>query len=181
MRGFQEDVGSPSRTETIEGFCALAPVSPGNLTDPVPASRDAVVSPSKRLFCTPRPTQLWDAERAIERWGRHVVAYVGFDKPWRSFGQVAIQLFRPAQSAVYFIGGDEGAIKIGVSIAPLERLATMQMGCPIPLRILALVDGGTALEREYHQRFAEAHSHGEWFHRSPEILAEIARLNEERV
>jgi hypothetical protein len=133
----------------------------------------------ERLSRTPRPTQLWDAERAIKRWGQHVVAYVGFDKPWGSFGQVAIQMFRPAQSAVYFIGGDEGAIKIGVSIAPLERLATMQMGCPIPLRILALVEGGTGLEKEYHRRFTEDRSHGEWFHRSPEILAEIALLNEE--
>lgn len=88
-----------------------------------------------------------------------------------------IQALRDGKSYVYFIGGEEGAIKIGVSIAPVERLIAMQMGCPIKLSILAKVEGAVVLEKKYHARFGEHRSHGEWFHRHPDILAEIARLN----
>lgn len=115
--------------------------------------------------------------QAYDQFGKHVVDFLGHTLPWGSAGRVAIQNFRCATPCVYFIGGEEGAIKIGVSIGPLERLATMQMGSPIPLRILALTTGGYAVEREYHARFEDFRSHGEWFHRDAKLLAEIARIN----
>lgn len=115
-------------------------------------------------------------QRGDEVYGTHVVDFLGEDLPWSSLGRVAIQCFRSADPCVYFIGGDVGAIKIGVSIAPLERLATMQMGSPVKLRILALVEGGMDAEKEYHRLFANHRSHGEWFERHPDILCEIERL-----
>jgi hypothetical protein len=78
---------------------------------------------------------------------------------------------------IYFIGGDTGAIKIGAAIDPLRRLAGLQCGSPIELRILAQGPGSPRDERILHERFAPFRLHGEWFERSPEILAEIDRLN----
>jgi hypothetical protein len=92
-------------------------------------------------------------------------------------GRRAIETLRDGKSYVYFIGGETGPVKIGYTIAPLERLAAMQMGCPIKLSILAKVEGTVADEKAYHRRFAEHRSHGEWFERHPDILAEIERLS----
>lgn len=80
---------------------------------------------------------------------------------------------------IYFIGGDVGHIKIGVSRSPHSRLAGIQTGSPIPLRILATVTGGFDEERAYHARFAAHRVQGEWFERHPDILAEIERLQKE--
>lgn len=77
----------------------------------------------------------------------------------------------------YFIGGDEGAIKIGMSIEAKKRLIQIQGSCPIKVRILALASGGEFRERAYHTQFDRHWSHSEWFTRCPEIEAEIERLN----
>lgn len=120
-----------------------------------------------------------DAEiaRAEVQFGRHVVAYIGQDRPWGSMGRVAIQRFRLDAPCVYFVGGDVGAIKIGMTIAPLERLAAFQFNSPIDLRILAMTAGGTKEEKAYHRQFAAHRLHGEWFSPAPDILAEIERLS----
>jgi hypothetical protein len=96
--------------------------------------------------------------------------------PWGALGTRAIQEFRDGHCYVYFIGADEGLVKIGVSNAPLERITTMQMGCPVLLRFLALRRGDAKVERGYHDRFAAHRVRGEWFERVPEIQAEIKRL-----
>lgn len=76
----------------------------------------------------------------------------------------------------YFIGADHGPIKIGYSIDPPSRLRALQSSSPLVLTILATRAGGAARETAYHQQFAEHRLHGEWFTRTPEIEAEIARL-----
>jgi hypothetical protein len=76
----------------------------------------------------------------------------------------------------YFIGGDEGPVKIGYSALPAIRLKDLQCGSPVQLRILAAVRGGSEREREYHRRFRGSRAHGEWFHRTPDIIAEIDRI-----
>lgn len=78
---------------------------------------------------------------------------------------------------VYFIGGDHGAIKIGRSVNVEVRLRTIQTHSPVPLRILATIEGGSR-ERLYHKIFAAHRLHGEWFAPHPDILAEIDRLKE---
>lgn len=83
---------------------------------------------------------------------------------------------RRGKSFVYFIGGETGAIKIGVARQPYRRLATLQSSSPIPLRILAMAMGGQKEERFFHERFAAHRLHGEWFTPAPEILTEIERL-----
>ena len=115
-------------------------------------------------------------DRGVEAYGRHVVDFIGHDLPWGNLGQIAIQYFALPDVCVYFVGGADGPIKIGATKAPLERLATFQIGSPVKLKIHALAHGGYDLEREYHARFAGHRLHGEWFEPHPDILAEIARL-----
>ena len=116
-------------------------------------------------------------EKGVAAYGPHVVDFIGHDRPWSNLGQVAIQRFKLDACAVYFIGGEDGPIKIGSSNSPLERIATFQTGSPVILRIHALTHGGVDAEREYHKRFAAHRLHGEWFEPHPDILAEIERLN----
>lgn len=77
---------------------------------------------------------------------------------------------------VYFIGGKRGFIKVGWAKDVEKRLKALQTGSPTPLRILVAVPGSCQLERDYHDRFRSSRRHGEWFERSAEIEAEIARL-----
>lgn len=78
---------------------------------------------------------------------------------------------------VYFVGGAEGPIKIGITNDPQKRLAGMQCGNATKLHLLAVTTGGRRSEYLYHLRFREHRVQGEWFVRHPEILAEIDRLN----
>jgi hypothetical protein len=83
-----------------------------------------------------------------------------------------------APPMVYFIGGPDGPIKIGMSCNPKARCANMQVGTPGDVQILATTPGNRRLEKAYHERFGFAHLRGEWFERHPLIMAEIDRLNE---
>jgi hypothetical protein len=82
-----------------------------------------------------------------------------------------------ADAFCYFIGAASGPVKIGFAVNVGRRLRDLQNACPLPLALLASVRGGQTREQAYHYRFHEFRLHGEWFERSPEILAEIDRLN----
>jgi hypothetical protein len=99
----------------------------------------------------------------------------------RSHLQKIIEKGKKAQRrpVLYFIGGDEGPVKIGYSCNLPKRLATIQAHSPIAVRVLAAIHNaqGGQLEAAYHYRFAQYRLHGEWFERSSEIVAEIERLS----
>lgn len=84
----------------------------------------------------------------------------------------------PPESRVYFIGADEGPIKIGHARNIWSRLQCLQAAAPPPieLKVLATRPGARPLEQQYHSRFASYRLRGEWFERAPEILAEIEAL-----
>ena len=48
---------------------------------------------------------------------------------------------------------------------------------PVPLIVIATVQGPASLEKEYHARFKEYRFHGEWFDRSAPIEHEILRID----
>lgn len=81
-----------------------------------------------------------------------------------------------AQPVVYFVGWDEGPIKIGHAINLRHRLHQIQVHCPYPLRVWAIRHGPNEMEREYHRRFASLRIRGEWFERAYPVLHEIERL-----
>jgi hypothetical protein len=83
----------------------------------------------------------------------------------------------PAVATIYFIGPENGPIKIGFASRLEFRVRDLRLANAYPLHVWASVEGAPSLEREYHRQFAANRLHGEWFTRSPEIEAEIARLN----
>jgi hypothetical protein len=66
---------------------------------------------------------------------------------------------------VYFIACEPlEAVKIGFTkSSPLSRKASLQTGCPSPLKLLTYVPGTIEDERRLHEAFAALHIHGEWF------------------
>lgn len=86
------------------------------------------------------------------------------------------RLSRSKVGLVYFAAAGDEVVKIGVASDPLVRLRELQSGNHLEIQLLATVKGGRVAERAYHERFARDHIRGEWFKRTPEIEAEIARL-----
>jgi hypothetical protein len=100
------------------------------------------------------------------------------DRVWGDFDPGPIKVKGPPEGhIVYFVGGDDGPVKIGWTQQPIkERLKCIQNGSPVKLRVLAITPGRRIQEKFYHREFAQFRLHGEWFERSAEIEAEIQRL-----
>ena len=79
---------------------------------------------------------------------------------------------------VYFLRpkGMVGPIRIGASCEPQKRLQSYNTCSPFPLELLLTIPGGWPLETNIHQVFASAHSHGEWFFATSELLKAIAEM-----
>ena len=80
---------------------------------------------------------------------------------------------------VYFLGSENGPIKIGHSTKLHARIRALKGASAVPLTLLAAIPGDRADEARWHRWFAKDRLHGEWFTRTPCLLAEIAKLNEE--
>lgn len=75
---------------------------------------------------------------------------------------------------IYFIRATgTNKVKIGYSISPRWRLATLQTGSPLPLEIIGLCSGSLETEARFHSVYAEYHSHGEWFDLPDDAIAAI--------
>lgn len=75
---------------------------------------------------------------------------------------------------VYFIQqGTTGPIKIGHSLDPASRLASLQTAHHERLRILFTEPGGRDDEAALHERFARCRISGEWFEPTEEVLSYI--------
>lgn len=80
----------------------------------------------------------------------------------------------PRPDRVYLIGSpDSPLVKIGWSDNPKRRLRNLQSGSPVPLRLLAVYEGGHYVEAELHRRFADKRVHGEWFDLGPDPVAVV--------
>lgn len=112
--------------------------------------------------------EAFNIERGDLPYGRRPVA-VAFDE----VGPVRPQ----SQQWVYFIGSDAGPIKIGIAENVERRLRSLRMASPVPLTLLAKVQGDITQEWFYHQHFHKHRLHGEWFSPAKPILNEIAAIN----
>ena len=82
-------------------------------------------------------------------------------------------------SRVYFIQGVcGGPVKIGYSVKPRARLATLQTANHEKLRILASMPGGASVERSMHRLFDlyRVRDGSEWFKPTHELMAFISEL-----
>ena len=55
------------------------------------------------------------------------------------------------------------SVKIGVSDYPERRIADIQKTNPVPIEVLAILEGRGPEEKRLHKRFAKHRIHGEWF------------------
>jgi hypothetical protein len=75
---------------------------------------------------------------------------------------------------IYFAQTNDNAyIKIGYASNVKSRMAGLQTGAPVGVKLLASMPGDHKVERALHQRFAELRGHGEWFRTIP-ALADFA-------
>lgn len=81
-------------------------------------------------------------------------------------------------SWVYFIRpvGQDGPVKIGWSRLPEDRLRALMVWSPLPLEIVARIEGDRRTEGGFHALFRGQHSHGEWFHASDELTTVINQI-----
>ena len=118
----------------------------------------------KRRRCWFLPSAEVLAERQREHDLREAAAIAEMDNAPLSWG------------LCYFIGCDEGMVKIGWSKDVNRRFNELRGPSIYKLEILATARGGRERERHYHRLFEADALGGEWFTLSPAILAEIARL-----
>lgn len=73
---------------------------------------------------------------------------------------------------VYFIEAvGHDLIKIGYALDLQKRFTGLMTASPAPLTLLGVLDGGPRLEMEIHEKLAAHRSHGEWFRKTPEVMA----------
>jgi hypothetical protein len=78
---------------------------------------------------------------------------------------------------VYFIQGQcGGAIKVGYSTIPQDRLRTLQTGYPDTLKMLLLIPGNEKTEQTMHREFEASRLSGEWFRPDDYVIARIKEL-----
>lgn len=71
-----------------------------------------------------------------------------------------------------------GAIKIGHSSDPEQRLKALATGSPSPPELVAVFEGDRRLEKALHVYFAHKRQHREWFALSDEDVLTIHQLVE---
>ena len=77
---------------------------------------------------------------------------------------------------VYFVKHTD-YVKIGFTNDIRNRLADLQISCPVKLKLLALIEGGLNDEQVHHQRFKHLLSSGEWFSYTQELQEFIDGLD----
>src|SRR5258705_9513139 len=86
---------------------------------------------------------------------------------------------RASGGYVYFVTCERSwfPIKIGFAKSVPNRMRALLVGFPYEIKLLAVIRGDRALERELHARFAQWRLSGEWFDRTPALTDYIARLD----
>lgn len=83
----------------------------------------------------------------------------------------------PTRRYVYFLRAiGLGLVKIGSSVRPDRRLSDYSLWSPVPLALIAMIEGDHRLEARFHTLFKNDHSHAEWFRDSARMEAVIAAI-----
>lgn len=84
----------------------------------------------------------------------------------------------PTEGFVYFVADKQrGVVKIGFSVEPMDRMATLQIGSPNKLEMLAAVKGTIQTERQFHRRFAQHRVNGEWFRLTGDLATFVESIS----
>ncbi len=78
---------------------------------------------------------------------------------------------------IYFVvSPDHDLVKIGYSVNPVVRTQQMQRFCPCDLYLLGSIDRPISFEGKLHLHLAAHNERGEWFRKTPEVMATIHGL-----
>lgn len=80
---------------------------------------------------------------------------------------------KPEFRQVYFIEAEGlGVVKIGSAGHVQSRMASLQTGCPVKLRVRGTftTDDANTMESNLHRDFAHLRLHGEWFKLEGELI-----------
>jgi hypothetical protein len=78
---------------------------------------------------------------------------------------------------IYFVQTDDNRfIKVGKANDPRQRLASLQTGSPVRLKLIGAIPGGHETEHAIHQRFQALRTYGEWFRASDDLLDYITQV-----
>lgn len=76
---------------------------------------------------------------------------------------------------VYLMEGENGLVKIGFAIDPVERLIQLQRASPMQLKLVLVIPGGRTMEAQLHHEFRHFRSRGEWYRLPQQIIRELLR------
>jgi hypothetical protein len=108
----------------------------------------------------------FDQDDWLERFAQRQAATEAERAAKVSIDRKAIERQLDPYSVVYFIRmGD--LIKIGYTTNLQKRVSGLSLTMA---HVVATVFGGSALEEELHERFADLREHGEWFRAEPPLL-----------
>jgi Meiotically up-regulated gene 113 len=155
----QDHLAYPPRTMKAERAAAYLDMSRSKFLELVDDGR---LPPPKIIDGVP----MWESD-AIDS------AFNGFPQ----HGEVYHAAKPSSRNVVYFIAcGD--FIKIGFASSLKHRISDLNIATPYPLVVLATVSGDMSTEKRLHQRFGVARHKGEWFRKTPDLLAFIDEIND---
>lgn len=77
---------------------------------------------------------------------------------------------------IYFIGDEQGRVKIGFTISLKARLHALQVSAASKLAVLATMVGTKGDEASLHAEFSGQRLSGEWFNLSPSLRERIDQI-----
>lgn len=87
-----------------------------------------------------------------------------------------------SDAVIYFLqAGENGPVKIGVTVDLERRITQLQTGCSAPLRVLGTIPGGRTEEAAIHRRLASFAMEGEWLRPDPSVFSHVEDLLSGRV
>ncbi len=70
-----------------------------------------------------------------------------------------------------------GFYKIGWSVNPRTRLMSIQVGSPLPVTLVGVIEGSVMNEAEWHEAFSDKRVRGEWFALTAEDVSRVLHDN----
>ena len=68
-----------------------------------------------------------------------------------------------------------------MSNKPKERLELFQVGSPIKLKIICIIEGTSKTEKKLHEDFKKYRIYGEWFKPELELLEYIKTVKKKKI
>jgi hypothetical protein len=111
----------------------------------------------------------------------------GFKEGEKALAEIALRDYLAGKPAVktyyiYFLTArHEGfPIKIGITETRVDRFTSLQTALPYEVEVLAMIPVTDPIfERRLHRQFSHARLKGEWFIRTPDLMAAIESIREQ--